>query len=198
METICVAPSAPPYITDAVRAGLSVDSVRAWRGVHTGCSVRPRRRSIAWGRSSMMLSSDSQAPRGLPGRFTMSLSFLAPTIPRESAARGVFFIPSARIIWARPGISLSTTARVASGVTSRGPSPVPPEVKTASQSSPSVQARSVRRIRSASSGKISIAPTSHPRLSSNSRTAGPERSSRLPAAAASLNTRILARRGNGM
>jgi len=31
---------------------------------------------MAWGRSSMMLSSDSVAPRGLPGRFTMSLSFL--------------------------------------------------------------------------------------------------------------------------
>jgi len=91
----------------------------------------------------LMLSSDLQAQQGLPGGFMLSLSFSAPTIPRESAARGVFFIPSARISSARPGISLSTTARVASGVTSRGPSPVPPEVKTASQSSPSVQARSV-------------------------------------------------------
>jgi len=150
---------------------------------------------MAWGRSSMMLSSDSQAPRGLPGRFTTSLSFLAPTTPRESAAIGVFFIPSARMSSARPGIFFSTTARVASGVTSRGPSPVPPEVKTASQSSPSVQARSVSRMRPASSGKTSIGPTSHPRLSSNSRTAGPERSSRLPPAAASLRTRIFARRG---
>jgi hypothetical protein len=73
-----------------------------------------------------MLSSDSQAQRGLPDRFTISLSFLAPTIPRESAARGVFFIPSARISSARPGIFLSAAAPVASGVTSRGPSPVPP------------------------------------------------------------------------
>ena len=152
---------------------------------------------MAWGRSSMMLSSDSLAPRGLPGRFTISLSFLAPTSPRESAARGVFFIPSARISSARPGISFSTTARVASEVTSRGPSPVPPEVKTASQSSPSVQARSVSRMRVASSGRTSIAPTSHPRLSSNPRTAGPDRSSRLPPAAASLSTRIFARRGIG-
>jgi len=151
---------------------------------------------MAWGRSSIMLSSDSQAPRGLPGKLTISLSFLAPTIPRESAARGVFFTPSARINWARPGISLSTTARVASGVTSRGPSPVPPEVKTASQSSPLVQARSVPRMRPASSGKTSSALTTQPCFSSNSRITGPERSARPPAAAASLRTRILARRGN--
>ena len=147
---------------------------------HCGCSVRPRKRSMAWGRSSITLSSDWQAPRGLPGRFTISLSFLAPTIPRESAALGVFFTPSARISSARPGISLSTTARVASGVTLRAPSPVPPVVKTASQSSPSVQARSVPRMRSTSSGRTSSAWTCQPRLSSNSRTAGPDRSSRRP------------------
>jgi hypothetical protein len=145
-----------------------------------------------------MLSSDSRAPRGLPGRLTRSLPFRTPTTPRESAALGVFFTPSMRISSASPGTSFSITARVASGVTSLGPSPVPPEVKTASQSSRSVKVSRRRRIWSRSSGRTSGAITTQPRASSNSRTAGPERSSRCPLAAASLSTRILARSGGGI
>jgi len=41
-----------------------------------------------------------------------------------------FASPAARITSARPGASRSITARVASGVTSRGPKPVPPVVTT--------------------------------------------------------------------
>src|SRR5271157_560106 len=104
------------------------------------CSVRPWAISIAWGSKPRMLSNDSRAPRTLPGRFTISLPLRTPATLRESAAVRVDFRPSARINSARPGTSFSRTARVASGVTSRGASPVPPVVKTASQSSASVQA----------------------------------------------------------
>ena len=54
----------------------------------------------------------------------------APATARESAAIGVCASPVARISSARPGASRSITARVASGVTSRGPKPVPPVVTT--------------------------------------------------------------------
>ena len=43
---------------------------------------------------------------------------------------GVFATESARIASAIPGASRSSTLAVASGVTSRGPSPVPPVVRT--------------------------------------------------------------------
>ena len=52
----------------------------------------------------------------------------APATARERAAIGVFASPAARISSASPGASRSITARVASGVTSRGPNPVPPVV----------------------------------------------------------------------
>ena len=50
--------------------------------------------------------------------------------PRDSAAIGVCASPAARISSASPGASRSSTALVASGVTSRGPNPVPPVVTT--------------------------------------------------------------------
>ena len=51
-----------------------------------------------------------------------------------------------------PGASLSSTARVASGVTSRAVRPVPPVVRIRSAASPSAQAASAAAIRSVSSG----------------------------------------------
>ena len=53
-----------------------------------------------------------------------------PTIARDNAAIGVCVKPAVRISSANPGASRSTTAFVASGVTSRGPNPVPPVVTT--------------------------------------------------------------------
>jgi hypothetical protein len=49
---------------------------------------------------------------------------------RERIAVGTNFRLSARICSPNPGISLSATASVASGVTSRGAGPVPPVVST--------------------------------------------------------------------
>ena len=51
-----------------------------------------------------------------------------PQTPREIMAMGVCFNVSMRIASARPGASRSMTARVASGVLSRGAKPVPPVV----------------------------------------------------------------------
>ena len=52
-----------------------------------------------------------------------------PDTPRVRMPIGVRRSASARIASAKPGASRSTTARVASGVTSSGVSPVPPVVK---------------------------------------------------------------------
>ena len=56
-----------------------------------------------------------------------------PAIPRDKQATGVFSIPLMRTSSIRECAHLSSTRAVASGVTSRGPKPVPPEVKIASQ-----------------------------------------------------------------
>ena len=75
------------------------------------------------------LSGSPRAPRRLPGRFTISVLSLVPAMPRESHAIGFFSAPFARIASAIPGASRSMTLRVASGVRSRGPRPVPPTVR---------------------------------------------------------------------
>ena len=48
---------------------------------------------------------------------------------RERIELGVIFMDSARITSPKPGSSTRMIARIASGVTSRGPIPVPPVVK---------------------------------------------------------------------
>ena len=75
----------------------------------------------------------------------------------KRAARGVLRMPSARSASAMPGASRSITARVASGVTSRGPRPVPPVVRITSTVPASAQARSSGTMRCDSSGTISCA-----------------------------------------
>ena len=75
-------------------------------------------------------SKPSRQPPGEPGRFTTSAWPRTPASPRESRACGVFASESARSASAIPGATRSSTSAVASGVTSRGPSPVPPVVST--------------------------------------------------------------------
>ncbi len=58
-----------------------------------------------------------------------------PEIPRESIPCGLTWTADQRIASAKPGASRESTARVASGVTSSGVSPVPPVVKMRSQPS---------------------------------------------------------------
>ena len=54
-------------------------------------------------------------------------------MPREvHASTAPHAWPDERMAWLTPGTTLSMTARVASGVLSRGPTPVPPRVSTRS------------------------------------------------------------------
>ncbi len=65
----------------------------------------------------------------LPGRLTTTAPpSVTPASPRDSTA--VAGPPERRIASARPGSSSSISGRVASGVRSRGETPVPPLVST--------------------------------------------------------------------
>ena len=69
-------------------------------------------------------------PAGRAGKLTTRVEPTTPATPRESRPCGVFAIESARTASAIPGATRSSTSVVASGVTSRGPNPVPPVVST--------------------------------------------------------------------
>ena len=128
--------------------------------------------------SGRTVLSDCSAPAGLPGKFkTRDVPKLAQT-PRESAAKGVCFIPACRITSPTPSMMRSQTARVASGVTSRAAMPVPPVV-TIKRASPE-SSRSVEAIRSMSSGTILELFISKPASAKTTRSRGPEASWRRP------------------
>jgi len=133
-----------------------------------------------------MASSDSTAPRGLPGRLIMIVVARIPATARDKIARGVFFDPAKRMCSPKPGISRSTTARVASGVTSRGPTPVPPVVRITSASLASAVFLSSVTIAARSSGKRCEDATCQPSSLQRAMTAGPERSSDFPLLTESL------------
>jgi len=93
----------------------------------------------------------------------------------------------------KPGSSRSMTARVASGVTSWGLTPVPPVVTT--RSSPwAARAIRVRSISRRSSGMIRVATTGMPTPSSIRTHSAPLRSSRSPRAPLSLRVTTAARK----
>jgi len=79
----------------------------------------------------------SFAPLGLPGRLMIRDRPRMPATAREIMACGVTFMLEALMASAIPGISLSRTFSVASGVRSRGLTPVPPVVKIRSSLSTS-------------------------------------------------------------
>src|SRR2546422_4437642 len=97
----------------------------------------------------------SRAPRGLPGRLTISVRPRMPAVPRDSMAVCTFFKLSSRIASPIPGISFSATSRVTSGTTSVGRTPVPPTVRTTSAVPPSQSDTSRSRIACRSSGTAS-------------------------------------------
>src|SRR5688572_26258141 len=86
--------------------------------------------SIAWANMGRTAPKHSLTPLTLPGKLIISVDCRMPATARDRAARGVLLNPSTRISSAMPGTGLSITATVASGVTSRGESPVPPVVTT--------------------------------------------------------------------
>ena len=77
----------------------------------------------------MMAERFSFAAFSEPGRLMMRLVPLVPATARESMARGVTLRLSTHIATGIARISRSSTASVASGVTSRGERPVPPVVR---------------------------------------------------------------------
>ena len=77
-----------------------------------------------------------------------------PAAARESMARGVTAMEAARMASGMPGTSLGQTAIVASGVTSRGENPVPPEVTMRAASLSSASRTSTARMASSSSGTM--------------------------------------------
>src|SRR5271156_4499832 len=145
--------------------------------------------AMAWGSSSAITSSDSTAPFGLPGRLMMIAFPRIPAAPRESTARGVFCAPAARICSGNPGIMRSTTEAVASGVTSRGPRPVPPVVRITSASLESAASFRKSSIAARSSARTAEETILHPSSRQRAITDGPEWSSDVPAATESLIVR---------
>lgn len=128
----------------------------------------------------MTAASESVAPAGLPGKLRTRDVPRTPQSPRLSAARAVFLDPSNLIFSATPGNCREHTACVASGVTSRGPIPVPPVVTT--RRLRPVAAISASSICFCSSGKTRASTMEKLDSRSAFATAGPETSSRSPRA----------------
>ena len=129
------------------------------------CVFQPLIISKACGKDSIITSKHSSTPFGLPGKLTIRQPDLIPAVVLLKIANGVrarVFILIASPI---PGISISKIFFVASGVTSRGPSPVPPEVRIMSTSPPSDQSINFSEIRSA---KIDFCRLSYNRYASYS------------------------------
>ncbi|MBA7688299.1 hypothetical protein ES703_96778 [subsurface metagenome] len=84
---------------------------------------------------------------------------LTPATARLSIVCGVILKVSALIASVKPGTTLSRIERVASGVVSRGPSPVPPVVRIRSIPPSSAHSASLPAITAASSGTTSYLTT---------------------------------------
>src|SRR4051812_18106978 len=103
---------------------------------------------------------------------------------RDKIALGVILIDSRRMVSPKPGISTRMIARIASGVTSRAATPVPPVARI--NPHPWFEnERIVSWMRAASSGTMASPKTCHPYFSAASFTAGPPRSSYSPEVARS-------------
>src|SRR5207245_1149303 len=108
--------------------------------------------STAWSMNPSSTARPSCTPPVEPGRLTINVLARVPATPRDSQARGNAPAAPARSASAMPGAARSRIAVVASGVTSRAVSPVPPVVRIASTSPESAQRTSFPAILSGSSG----------------------------------------------
>src|SRR5262245_385890 len=95
----------------------------------------PSIRSMQYGMAGNTASRQSRMALGLPGKLTIKERPRMPAICRDRIAVGTTLSETARISSPKPSSSLSQTASVASGVTSRRAGPVPPVVTTRQQSS---------------------------------------------------------------
>src|SRR5580692_1515215 len=157
--------------------------------------LAPPSTATACGSNFAIASSDSTAPFGLPGKLIINALRRTTATPRESSAVGVFSAPRRRISSANPGITRSPTSIVASGVLSRGPSPVPPVVKSKLMRLESTMVRSWLRTPAGSSEQRKAEVTSQPSSLQRAASAGPERSSRSPRVTESLMVRMATRIG---
>ena len=137
-----------------------------------------------------MTNKFSTAALGLPGKLTIKVAPRIPAVARESIAWGVNCKLAARMASASPGASRSTTACVASGVTSRRLKPVPPVVKRISSSPESAQPARTSFNLARSSGKISCLVRIHSCSAITFASAGPDASGRSPRAERSETVRI--------
>ena len=124
-------------------------------------------------RAQMTADRFSRAAFSEPDRLMIRLRPRIPATARDNMARGVIFSPSIHMATGMARISRSSTARVASGVTSRGERPVPPAVMIRSMCRWSAQSRSAALICACSSGTMAVCVTEKPASSSMARTAGP-------------------------
>mmetsp|Transcript_4217 Transcript_4217/g.14669 ORF Transcript_4217/g.14669 Transcript_4217/m.14669 type:complete len:201 (+) Transcript_4217:160-762(+) len=128
-----------------------------------------------------------------------------PAAARESTAIGSLRRVSSRMTCGMPGRSFSATASVASGVTSRGDTPVPPVVSTRFTPAAAAEEEEVHSARLASiaprsSGTTAVAstasekaPVCSPYCRRHATASGPDSSSYTPAEARSLTVRTAAR-----
>ena len=119
----------------------------------------------------------------------------APPVPGTARRGASGPRPRARSSSAIPGASRSRTSNVASGVTSRGPKPVPPVVTTRRETA--AASRRAATIADGSSGTTRGPSTSNPPSPRRRHASGPETSSRSPRAQPSL-TVITVARSTGM
>ena len=139
-------------------------------------------RSTQSGTAAKTASRHSLTALGDPGRLMISAEPRTPAVWRERIAVGTWGRETARIASPKPASSLSSTAAVASGVTSRGAGPVPPVVMTRQHPASSTSSTRVARISSGSSG-MTRAAASQGEVRTSLRyalTVGPPRSSYTP------------------
>ena len=116
----------------ASRSQASTLGAGSFAGAGSAQSALPAEASMSmpWPIASITAPRFSRAAFLLPGRFTIRVLPRIPAAARLRQPRGVMRMLSARMASGMPRVSRSTTARVASGVTSRGEKPVPPVVTT--------------------------------------------------------------------
>lgn len=157
------------------------------------CAVCPCSNSMTCGTSGSIIFKPWRAPRGEPGRLTMSDRFRVPATDLDNTEYFVCSSPFERISSEIPGISRCKMPRVASGVTSRKATPVPPVVKISEISFWSAHSCNCAAIFAASSGTIAVVTTDQFSSWQQRQSAGPDSSGRVPRAEESLTVKIATR-----
>src|SRR5690606_9240314 len=151
-------------------------------------SRAPDNSEMTCGTSEASVAMPSRTAAREPARLTTSVLPEIPTRPREMpASTAPADSPEERSASAMPGMVWSSTPWVASGVTSRGDTPVPPTVIT--RSAPPITAVfKALRMETVSPGTLTVPSTMKPTSFNSSVTSGPVVSSTSPLATRSSTT----------